>query len=81
MLHSTSSDPRVVAGYYMEVVNSLKGCPSMMRGDMGTENGHVAQMQEILSGKDSFLYGKSMHNQRIERIEKKINSILHEPSF
>lgn len=65
-VHSTSSDPRVIAGYYMEVVNTLKGCPSKLRGDMGTENGHVAQMQEILSGKDSFLYGKSMHNQRIE---------------
>lgn len=65
-VHSTSSDPRAVAGYYMEVVNSLKGCPSMMRGDMGTENGHVAQMPEILSAKDSFFNGKSTHNQRIK---------------
>ncbi|XP_013395261.1 uncharacterized protein LOC106162499 [Lingula anatina] len=33
---------------------------------MGTENGHVAQMQEFLSEQNSFIYGRSTHNQRIE---------------
>lgn len=65
-VYSTSSDPRVVAGYYMEAVQTRKGCPQKMRGDMGTENGHVAEMQTFLTGNNSFLYGKSCHNQRIE---------------
>ena len=60
-------DPRVIAGYYIEAVDQLVGCPSMVRGDMGTENGHVAGMQRFLTGQQSsFLYGKSTHNQRIE---------------
>ena len=33
---------------------------------MGTENGRVAAMQNCLSERQSFLYGKSTHNQRIE---------------
>ena len=60
-------NPRVIAGYYIEALYQLVGCPSMVRGDMGTENGHVAGMQRFLTGQQSsFLYGKSTHNQRIE---------------
>lgn len=33
---------------------------------METENGRVAAMQNFLSERESFLYGKSTHNQRIE---------------
>jgi hypothetical protein len=66
IVYHTSSNPRVIAGYYMEVIGELMTCPHMVRGDMGTENGHVARMQFFLSQQDSFLYGKSMHNQRIE---------------
>ena len=66
-VYRTSSNPRVIAGYYIEAVDQLVGCPSMVRGDMGTENGHVAGMQRFLTGQQSsFLYGKSTHNQRIE---------------
>ena len=65
-VYRTSSNPRVIAGYYMEAVTELLGCPRMVRGDMGTENGHIARMQTLLSGEESFLYGASMHNQRIE---------------
>ena len=61
------TNPRVIAGYYIEAVYQLVGCPSMVRGDMGTVNGHVAGMQRFLTGQQSsFLYGKSTHNQRIE---------------
>ncbi|KAJ8309994.1 LOW QUALITY PROTEIN: hypothetical protein KUTeg_011859 [Tegillarca granosa] len=42
-----SNNPRVIAGYYMEAVNSRKGCPSLMKGDKGTENGYVAHMQDL----------------------------------
>eukprot|EP00105_Crassostrea_gigas_P025855 XP_011446570.1 PREDICTED: uncharacterized protein LOC105341643 [Crassostrea gigas] len=65
-VYHTSSNPRVIAGYYMETVTELLGCPQMVRGDMGTENGHIARMQSLLSGEESFLYGASMHNQKIE---------------
>ena len=68
---STSSDPKVIAGYFVEAVRSLKGCPFTVRGDMGTENGHVAQMQSFFFRKDRenrhFQYGRSTANQRIER--------------
>ncbi|OWF56044.1 hypothetical protein KP79_PYT20971 [Mizuhopecten yessoensis] len=50
----------------MDAVSELGGCPQLVRGDMGTENGHLARMQTLLSGEESFLYGASMHNQRIE---------------
>ena len=65
-VYCTSSDPRVIGGYYVEAVKELAGCPKLMRGDMGTENSHVAWMQTLLAGEESFLYGASMHNQRIE---------------
>lgn len=65
-IYHTSSNPRVIAGYYIEAVSELVGCPQLVRGDMGTENGHIARMQTLLVGEESFLYGASMHNQRIE---------------
>ena len=60
------SNPRVVAGYYIEAVSKRRECPAFMRGDNGTENGIVAQMQDFLSGNNTFFYGKSTGNQRIE---------------
>ena len=39
---------------------------SGVHGDNGTENGIVAQMQEFLSGNNTFFYGRSTGNQRIE---------------
>ncbi len=62
----TSSDPKVVAGYYIETVRDKGGCPFLIRGDRGTENGHVAQMQQFLTERESFFYGRSTANQRIE---------------
>ena len=62
----TSSDPKVIAGYYMEAVCELRGCPCLIRSDMGTENVDIARMQTLMSGESSFLVGRSTHNQRIE---------------
>ncbi|KAJ8320136.1 hypothetical protein KUTeg_001723 [Tegillarca granosa] len=50
----------------MEAVSSRKGCPSLMRGDKGTENGHVAHMQDFMTDRKGFIYGRSTGNQRIE---------------
>ena len=65
-VYKTSSNPRVVAGYYIEAVSKRRGCPALMRGDNGKENGIVAQMQQFLSGNNTIFYGKSTGNQRIE---------------
>ena len=65
-VYKTSSSPRVIVGYYIEAVSKRRGCPAFMRGDNGTENCIVAQMKEFLSGNNTFFYGKSTGNQRIE---------------
>lgn len=70
----TSSNPSLIASYYMESVKELEGCPAVMRADMGTENSVVCELQRYLreddtdafKGDKSFLYGKSCCNQRIE---------------
>lgn len=65
-VRTTTSNPKVVAGHFIEAVKNHGGCPLKVRGDMGTENGHIAQMQHFLTNHDSFIYGKSTGNQRIE---------------
>lgn len=66
--YKTNNDPRVIAGYYMDAVINAGGCPSRIRLDLGTENGHVADMQRFLSeNTDSATLGPSTGNQRIER--------------
>ncbi|KAJ8037931.1 hypothetical protein HOLleu_18876 [Holothuria leucospilota] len=69
----TNSNPRIIAGYFMEEVEKLGGCPARVRCDMGTENVYLEQMQRFLRydhvdefARDCFIYGSSNHNQRIE---------------
>ncbi|XP_069122977.1 uncharacterized protein [Argopecten irradians] len=69
----TSSDPAVIGSYFMNAVESRRGCPKRIRADRGTENGHVENLQKYLRynhedefAKRSFIYGSSNHNQRIE---------------
>ncbi len=70
--YTTSSDPKLIGGYYIEVVERLGGCPRVVRGDLGTENGHVRDFQRFLNIShedetlDSYLEGASTANQRIE---------------
>ena len=72
--YTTSSDPKVIAGYYLEAVSSMGGCPLVLRGDLGTENSKVRQMQRYFrrngndnrAGEHSYLEGPSTANQRIE---------------
>ncbi|KAK6995573.1 hypothetical protein R3P38DRAFT_3407633 [Favolaschia claudopus] len=51
-------------------VIALHGCPSRMRGDHGVENIEVAEYMERVkgSGRGSFIWGRSVHNTRIERL-------------
>ncbi|KAB0795190.1 hypothetical protein PPYR_12029 [Photinus pyralis] len=70
-----SNDPRIICGYYIQIIKDLGGCPQTVRADLGTENGIVRQVQVHLRelGENHthyslppFLYGTSPNNQRIE---------------
>lgn len=39
--YKTNNDPKVIAGYFMDSVINAGGCPSRIRLDLRTENGHV----------------------------------------
>ena len=63
----------MIASYYTDSVTNKTGCPARIIADLGTENGHVCQMQSALRrdhddqfAKKSFIYGSSNHNQRIK---------------
>ena len=47
-VYYTKNDPRVIGGYYLEAVKRNSGCPHFVRGDYGTENGHVRNFQIFL---------------------------------
>ena len=71
---STNNDPRFVAKYFLDTIRQINGAPSIVRADYGTENVKVAGIQRFLrrdgtdscAGINSFMYGKSVSNQRIE---------------
>jgi len=71
---STNNDPRFVAKYFLDTIRQIKGAPSIVRADYGTENVKVAGIQRFLrrdgtdsfAGINSFMYGKPVSNQRIE---------------
>ncbi|KAI3362647.1 hypothetical protein L3Q82_001631 [Scortum barcoo] len=70
--YATNSDPKLIGGYYIKAVKRLGGCPRVVRGDLGTVNGHVRGFQCFLvptspdDTLDSYLEGASTTNQRIE---------------
>ena len=71
---TTNNNPRVIAKYFIDCVRQVQGTASIVRADRGTENVKVAGIQRFLrrndtdsfSGNSSFMYGKSVSNQRIE---------------
>ncbi|KAJ8024871.1 hypothetical protein HOLleu_34905 [Holothuria leucospilota] len=70
----TSTNPRNIPDYFMTPLESIGGCPLVVRADRGTENSVVAILQRYLrregndnsGGERSFLYGCSNNNWRIE---------------
>ena len=72
--YHTSSNPRVIAGYFIKSVVSKVGCPRRVRADWGTENSVLRDLQRFLrrnhndslADEKSFVYGQSVANQRIE---------------
>lgn len=73
-VYVTSSDPKIIGGYFINAVRDVSCCPKLVRTDDGTENVLLLQLQRYLRrhGNDAFagdksaLTGKSTHNQRIE---------------
>ena len=74
MAGPTSNDPSVICQYFVDCVRQLGGTARVIRADHGTENGYVAAVQRFFrrnaqgdgAEMDSFMYGKSVSNQRIE---------------
>ena len=70
----SNNDPMITVQYFIDCARQLRGCPRVVRGDCGTENIHIAAVQRFLrrncqngsAGTKSFMYGKSITNQRIE---------------
>lgn len=70
----TNNHPGVTARYFLDCVHSCGGTASVIRADMGTENVRIAAIQRFFrnqandrwSGEKSFVYGRSVSNQRIE---------------
>ena len=52
-----------------------RGChPKYIRGDCGKENNEVAALIQALRRSDrAFIWGRSVHNQRIERLWRDVN--------
>lgn len=70
----SNNDPQVVAQYFVDYMKRIGGTANRIRGDCGTENCIIARIQRFLRRDDadhfakekSFMYGKSVANQRIE---------------
>ena len=70
----TNNNPKIIANYFTDCIRQIGGVPRIVRADAGTENYFVAGIQRFLrsgsedafSGDKSFLYGRSVSNQRIE---------------
>ena len=71
---SANNGPSVIAQYYIDWIRQIGGTTKVIRADRGTENVNVAILQRFFrregedsrAGDDSFIYGKSVSNQRIE---------------
>ena len=72
---SSNNNPRVIASYYLDCVSKLNNViPMIVRSDRGTENVVLVGIQKYFrhndtdqfAGRNSFRYGTSTANQRIE---------------
>lgn len=70
----SNNNPCTIAKYFLKTVRCIGGTPRIVRGDCGTENCYVDAIQrffreghgDVFAGDNSFMYGRSVSNQRIE---------------
>ena len=68
---SPNNNPKTIASYYMDCIRQLELVPRAIRSDRGTENTIICGIQrflsrnaeDLISNKDSFVYGSSTRNQ------------------
>lgn len=73
-LSRSNKQPKNICDYFVETCKEIGGFPRKIVGDRGTENVYIAACQRFLrrhgndpsSGHNSFQYGRSVSNQRIE---------------
>ncbi|KAL4241014.1 hypothetical protein ACF0H5_001793 [Mactra antiquata] len=73
-ISNSNNSPSVIATYYLDTLKELGFAPRLLRCDRGTENSRLALLQpyfryngtDSVAGVKSFMYGKSVSNQRIE---------------
>ena len=74
----SNNNPGIIVHYYIECVEQMGGTARIIRADCGTENVRVAGLQRFFNNdNDSFLYGKSCSNQRIEAFWGNAQEELH----
>jgi hypothetical protein len=64
---SNNNRANTVLELFLEAIQ-VHGCPAKVRGDHGVENLRVAEYMEENFGIGTYLWGKSVHNIRIERL-------------
>lgn len=66
-LCKSNKDPKVICSFYLQQVKSIEAVPLKVVGDRGTENVYIAAAQKYFCKSiQSFQYGRSISNQRIE---------------
>ena len=71
---SSNNNPKVIPSYHMDCIRQLKLVPRAIRSDRRTENTIICAIQhflrrnaeDLISNKNSFVYGSSSRNQRKE---------------
>ncbi|XP_070538243.1 uncharacterized protein [Ptychodera flava] len=71
---TSNNNPHIIANYFLDYVKQIGFVPRVLRCDRGTENSALEYLQpyfrwndsDDLAGINSFMYGKSTSNQRIE---------------
>ena len=70
----SNNNPAIICQYFLDCVKQVNCTPQIIRSDKGTENTNIAAVQRFFrrahqdefGGNKSFIYGKSVSNQRIE---------------